>query len=365
MDEIIQQTVNPRAIAHAKLYAEREAALATQANTRVRAAMAAVVTQTVADNRALVVDTSHWSGKVTPEMLAGFDGVIAKMGGNESPASTSPYDSQWETTVQAAYDVTNADGTRGIPCGGYWMVNPRIWSESGVTPNDATLSKISAADHKLMNMLEKQLRAGAGWKAVTSVWFDLEEASTWISGGGKLVITDDNIRATVEDLRNRIVPLQAQGRWPKFEIGVYSRASWIDEIDKGRQLRTWLENHPEIELWTADYRVQSIPAWKTAADVRAFGMPKALSTKYPVSFGWNDKRPLAWSIWQYWGSGWADLNVYNGDKAALYKWLNYSPRGQVVTPPPPPPPTTDTEARLTALEADMKALKEWRDWRPA
>ena len=298
--ELMQPTINPRLSGRTKLFAERQAALAALQNDRVRSSVAAVVTETVADNRALVIDTSHWSGKVTPEMLAGFDCVIAKMGGNESPATTNPYDSQWENTVQAAYDVVNADGTRGIPCGGYWMVNPRIWSEAGVTPNEATLSKISNGDHKIMTMLEKQLRAGAGWKAVTSVCFDLEEASQWISGGGKLVITDDNIRATIEDLRNRIVPLQAQGRWPKFEIGIYSRASWIDEIDTGRQLRTWLENHPEIELWTADYRVQAIPAWKTAADVRKFGMPKALNSKYPASFGWTDKRPLAWSLWQYW-----------------------------------------------------------------
>jgi hypothetical protein len=363
--ELMHPTINPRLSGRTKLFAERQAALAALQNDRVRSSVAAVVTETVADNRAMVIDTSHWSGKVTPEMLAGFDCVIAKMGGNESPATTNPYDSQWENTVQAAYDVVNADGTRGIACGGYWMVNPRIWVEAGVTPNEATLSKIGNGDHKLLAMLEKQLRAGAGWKAVQVVAFDIEEASTWISGGGKLVITDDNIQETVEDLRNRIVPLQAQGRWPKFELAVYGRASWFDEYDKGRQLRTWLENHPEIEIWTADYRVTSIPTWKTAADVRAYGMPKALNPKYPAAFGWTDKRPLAWSIWQYWGSGWADLNVYNGDKAALYKWLNYSPRGQVVTPPPPPPPTTDTEARLTALEADMKTLKEWRDWRPA
>ena len=353
--ELMQPTINPRLSGRTKLFAERQAALAALQNDRVRSSVAAVVTETVADNRALVIDTSHWSGKVTPEMLAGFDCVIAKMGGNESPATTNPYDSQWENTVQAAYDVVNADGTRGIPCGGYWMVNPRIWSEAGVTPNEATLSKISNGDHKIMTMLEKQLRAGAGWKAVTSVCFDLEEASQWISGGGKLVITDDNIRATIEDLRNRIVPLQAQGRWPKFEIGIYSRASWIDEIDTGRQLRTWLENHPEIELWTADYRVQAIPAWKTAADVRKFGMPKALNSKYPASFGWTDKRPLAWSLWQYWGSGWADLNVYNGDKAALYKWLNYTPRG-AVTPPPVEPPTTG-DAELAALTARVAAIE--------
>jgi len=364
MTEIIQQWTTPRALMHEKLMRERQDALNTLSNPRIRAASEAVITATVADNRAVIVDTSHWSGKVTPEMLTGFDGVIAKMGGNESAASASPYDSQWETTVQSAYDVVNADGTKGIPCGGYWMVNPRIWIEAGVTPNDSGLSKISMADHKIMTMLEKQLRAGAGWKAVKVVAFDIEEASTWISGGGKLVITDDNIRATVEDLRNRIVPLQVQGRWPKFEIAVYGRASWFEEYDKGRQLRTWLENHPEIELWTADYRVQSIPAWKTAADVRAFGMPKALSTKYPTSFGWTATRPLAWSIWQYWGSGWADLNVYNGDKDAFYKWLDYTPRGQVVTPPPVDPPTTgdadiaEIKSRLARLEAWMKAVKE-------
>ena len=361
---LIEQ-MNPRLMHKAALQRERAAAMATFATeSRQRAAALAVVSQVVADNRALIADTSHWSGIITAERLAGFDGVIGKMGGNESAASASPYDDQWSNTVQAAYDVVNADGTRGIPCGGYWMLNPRIWIEAGVTPSEAGLSKISNGDHKILNMIERQLRAGAGWKAVSSVWFDLEEASTWISGGGKLVITDDNIQETLEDLRNRIVPLQAEGRWPKFEIGVYSRASWIDSIDTGRQLRTWLENHPEIELWTADYRVKAIPAWTTASDVREKGMPVPLNSKYPTSFGWTDKRPLAWSIWQYWGSGWADLNVYNGDKAAYYKWLNFTPRGQVVTPPPVEPPTTgDTDmAKLTArverLEAWMKAVKE-------
>lgn len=362
MTDIIQHWTNPRLISREKLMEERQAALAAQANPRVRSAMAAVAAEPVADNRALIVDTSHWSGKVTPEMLAGFDGVIAKMGGNESPATTSPYDTQWENTVQAAYDVVNADGTLGIPCGGYWMVNPRIWIEAGVTPNEATLSKIGNGDHKLLNMLEKQLRAGAGWKAVKMVAFDIEEASTWISGGGKLVVTDDNIQETVEDLRNRIVPLQAQGRWPQFEMLIYGRASWFDEYDKGRQLQTWMENHPEIEIWPADYRVQSIPTWKTAEDVRKFGMPKPFSAKYPVSFGWTDKRPLPWSIWQYWGSGWADLNVYNGDKAAFYKWLNYTPRGAVVPPPPvEPPPVVGDLAALTArierLEKFMATVK--------
>jgi hypothetical protein len=66
------------------------------------------------------------------------------------------------------------------------------------------------------------------------------------------------------------------------------------------------------------------------------------------------------------GTGRTDVSSISKTPAALNAWLKFTP--VVVDPDPEPDPDPDPEPEptdLTALTARVKALEDWRDWRPA
>ena len=61
-------------------------------------------------------------------------------------------------------------------------------------------------------------------------------------------------------------------------------------------------------------------------------------------------RDSAWDIWQFWGKGWADLNLFRGAQAELYAWLGLQPR------PAPAPADPLADDLLGDLKRHLQTL---------
>lgn len=300
-----------------------------------------------------VADTSHYSGTVTSEMLEGFAMVIAKGGGNESGIQWSPFDAKFAQTVDAAFHTRRADGRIGIPCGMYWFICPRVYTDRGMRGTLGELTGIPNERHIVLGQIERALKAGVnGWKAVSSIWFDVEEASLNSSGQR---ITAVMIRDTLDDLYARMVGKMDRGDWPRYRLGIYSRKSWFTEYDKGGVIEDWVRGHTDLGIWVADYRVYDYPAYRKGSDIRT--QPRSWLSKVPESFGVTEKRGKEWHLWQFWGHGWADLNVWNGSEGELLDWVGYTPRGEA-HPEPESPPASASSGGGMYLSAFERVLEE-------
>lgn len=304
--------------------------------------------------RPLVADTSHYSPPVTPEMLRGFSMVIAKGGGNENPLAVTPFDPDFAGTVEAAWHTPRRDGRVGIPAGMYWFINPRVYLDRGMQGTAEELGGLADARHPVLPQIEQALRAGnQGWKAVSSLWFDVEEASLRLHNPG-VTITPRHIRDMLADLHQRIRSKMARGEWPRLVLGVYSRKSWFTQYDPQRLILDWIAGQPELAIWTADYRVYRQPAFTSGLDIRE--EPRSWLRQVPESFGECAGRGKAWHLWQFWGSGWADLNLYNGNEEELLAWLDYRPREAPAPVGEPVPGPAGCDAALTRIEGRLTAM---------
>jgi hypothetical protein len=218
----------------------------------------------------------------------------------------------------------------------------------------------------------KQILASVKHKAISAFWFDIEDASD-VQGSG--VCGDVWITEALEHLRERITANKLAGTFPKIPLGVYSRNSFIyaynpDGSARYPGLQTWLEQHPEVLIWTANYRSMAGGKFPLAT-LRTTARPAEISK--PSAFGYNPKKPRLreWSCWQYYGSAGGlkpylapevaegtsaiDLNLWNGDVAAMRADLGIV---EVTPPPVEPPPATGGDyealaARVAAIEARL------------
>jgi len=268
-------------------------------------------------------------------------------------------DNQFANHVQRFYDGF------AVPMA-YWVVNSAYYTDRQM--NMSNLANMTNDKHTVLQCIIESLRAGDRWKAVGILWFDCE-----LPGAG-----DVWNAAYLEDLRSRIVALQKAGQFPKVLLGVYSRKSWIDTQPA---VQVWLEQHPEILIWGANY-LTSFPGLKadSLAQVRAQRLP--ITGQTPRWFGDNQAKPKLYKrFWQYHGtapgcqpvtcpeisgngtpSG-LDLDVCEYTRKELFALVGMTDRLGAVEPPPPPPPPvppTDIEARLLALETRITSLETTR-----
>jgi len=283
-----------------------------------------------------------------------IDFGIAKLGGSEAGVFLDP---KFSDHVQSIYDA------QAIPMA-YWYVDSSWYTDKQFTVGGVTSQ--TNDNHPILQTIIRGLRAGNGWKAVKALFLDLETI-----GSG-----DVWNALYIEDLRNRIVDLRKTGGFPNIPMGIYSRSGFVNPAPS---VRTWVENHPEIIVWTANY-LGAFPGYSgPLADVRANRLP--LATQNPLWFGDNAKQPKQYKrIWQYHGSfpggqavtcpevlnnqgqpSWLDLNVTEYTPAEMRAEFG----AVVVTPPPPPPPAEDPsdlveiKARVTALEAWARSLPKY------
>jgi len=321
------------------------------------------------DNRAWGTDICVFqdAAKFAPGVI---DFGVARMNvSNGDPIK----DSKFAQHIQAFYDAC------AVPMA-YWVVNSSYYTNRQMTLTNMTQQ--SNGNHPILNCIQQSLHAGSGWKAVGVLWFDVE-----MPGAG-----DVWNAAYLEDLRNRMVTLQKTGEFPKIILGVYSRKSFIDTQPA---VVTWLEQHPEIAIWTANYRTDT-PALvaNDLAQVRALRQP--ITGHAPIWFGDNAAKPKQYKrFWQYHGTGGGckaitcpeisgnnipsglDLDIFEGTRKELFEMVGMTDRLGIVPPPPPPiiPPDiegrlkwlearaselTDASERINHLETQVKALETWR-----
>lgn len=302
------------------------------------------------DGKAWGIDLSRY--QAVANIPAGvIDFGIAKLGGSENGVFTDP---KFSAHVQSIYDAG------AVPLA-YWYVDSSYYTSRGYTMSGMTGQ--TNDKHPILQKIIDGLRAGNGWKAVKALFLDLETP-----GAGDIWNA-----AYLEDLRNRIADLRKTGGFPNIPLGLYSRASFIDNQ---LSVRTWLEQRPEVIIWTANY-TSALPALNAPlAQIRRDRLP----VQKPLWFGDNTAKPKQYRrFFQYHGSSAStaaiscpevlngsgnpsalDLNVWEGSPAELRAEFGMTQ----TTPPPVEPPTTgDTDlaklaARVERLEAWMKAVKE-------
>lgn len=228
------------------------------------------------------------------------------------------------------------------------------------------LKKMTNDRHPLIAPIIEQLRAGNWWKKVGALFIDMET-----DGAG-----DVWNAAVAEDIRDRLIDMSRTNAAPPWlRVGVYSRQSWMKE---NPAVVTWLEQHPEVWIWPANYVTTYPGVHRTLAEHKAKSRP--LSNQNPIIFGLNDLKPKTLPLmWQFHGTfpggkyatcpevltdkktpAGLDLNLLDCTREELFALFGWTdPLKDGGTPPPPPPPVvdeTDLEKRVDALEEKVKEM---------
>ena len=291
-------------------------------------------------NTTLVVDVSKW--------VPGFDVGVLKMGGVRAIVArigeglNDKADPTFGPYVQAAYD-------NDIPAMGYYVIHPEMIDNTK-----------GCVDEHLA-----RIKAFTANKALTAIWIDSEItkdarglpiAPQWIS---------DRTRSLIDE---------TQRAFPKLKVGLYTGGWYVDAYSP--QMKTWMYKYP---LWWAYYTITTggFVEW---SDLEKY-YPAALPKNIPP--GANGKDAAALTLWQWTGDklklpgmysdenkvnrAAADINFFMGNEQALYRWLDYVPRGTQPDPDPEdptdpqqPPATGDLAALMTELlkiGADVKVIK--------
>lgn len=292
---------------------------------------------------ALGPDVSHWTPK--DYNIEGSDFIIIKMGGSEtSHPYDNPYtDSNFNYWVDKAWNTPNRNGGVGIPVIVYWMQNPRVYFENGISKEQ--LYSFSEQDHIVFKEIIKAWHSGKAWKNILEFFFDFEEASLW-GGGSDLwqwIYTDE--------LKNRIThKVNANEQpypFPPVKIGMYSRLSFIKQHPA---IMNWLRVNTDVSTWPANYprRIPNSNPNITADEVRELYLPLDHWVPYPLldmTLPDNKAREKSWDYWQF--SGEPDWNVFNGTPQELYSRLGFVARENNNIPPEPDPiPEDPTSAKV-------------------
>ncbi len=292
-------------------------------------------------------DLSHYDAGTLAEKTAkykGVDFIIAKIGGSEDYRGPG-IDDRWNDHAQLAWDLD-------VPLIGYWFANPRTFLEGQLSM--ASVNTMTNEAHPIVSKILQALRNGTGWKQIKELYLDYEEASYW--SDPKWPINDVWMRFYIEDVRNRLKGMMGSGTLPRFEIGVYSRKSFVDLHDNNdHSIQQYLIGRPELSIWSASYP-REVSNALSVAEIKASWLP--LDTWKPYQFGSSPARSLPVAFWQFAGD--VDWNVAMQTPAQLYARLGFAQHG--ATPPPvePPPVEPPTSPDLTALMARVAELEAWR-----
>ena len=299
-------------------------------------------------DKAFGIDLSHWQASATlAEGSADF--VICKCGGSDAGVYK---DDRFAQHVQAAYDA------KALVMA-YWYVDSRYYTNRQMTMQNVTNQ--SNDQHPILQAILESMHAGTGWKAVSCLFLDVEDGTA----GDVWDMT------YCEDLRNRIAALRAAGKFPNIPLGIYSRSGIVDARPA---LRTWVEQHPELVVWTANY-LMAFPGLTATnlAQVKEQRLP--LTTQAPRWFGDNPAKPKTFKrFWQYHGSfaggqpvtcpeilggGGApsalDLDVSEYTRAEMFAAFNATDRLGAIDPGDPPTGDPDL-ATLTKRVDDLETM---------
>ena len=286
---------------------------------------------------ALGPDVSHW----TPLdfNIEGSDFLIIKLGGSEtSHPYKNPYlDVNFNYWVDRAYNTPNPQGGMGIPVLVYWMQNPRVYLENGISKEQ--LYQFSENNHPVFSEVLKGWHSGKAWKNIKEFFFDFEEASTWgqTNDAWQWIYTDELVNRLIHKQNANEQPYP----FPEVKIGFYSRQTFIK---RHPAMMNFLLVNKNISTWPANYP-QRIPN-VSAKEIRENYLPLDYWVPYPLldmSKPENQLREKSWDYWQF--SGEPDWNLFNGTPQELYNRLGFVPR-DIDEPEPDPIPEEPTSAKV-------------------
>jgi hypothetical protein len=302
---------------------------------------------------ALGKDISHYDDlTVDDPRIRGVDFLIVKMGGSENHPNTpmgNPYiDDKFNRYVQLAYDLPNPQGGFGVPLVVYWFSGVRVYPDNGVV--ERNLHEYTEENHIVLSLMLKAWHSGAAWKQIKEIFFDYEEPCYWMDLPYK--IEEYWVRLYHEDFRERLVykmrnnPADAAFPFPTIPIGLYSRRSFMTQHNTSPySLKPWLDQHPELSTWPANYP-RKVPNTASVAEVRKSWLPLASWKPYAL------RDDGSWTYWQFAGD--PDWNLYNGTPQELYKRLNFTPRDVVVPPIDPPVTVKKYYAKIRKTSVGLK-----------
>lgn len=128
---------------------------------------------------------------------------------------------------------------------------------------------------------------------------DLEEHTVRESNHGEAVLA-------YTDLYMNLLLGMERGDIPRMKIGVYSRASWINQFPV---LRKHIENDERLFIWTANWLRGKVTTLESIQNLREV-QPKGL----PIPFGTNYKRRKPVTFHQF-----------AGDSGLQYRFRDFSP----------------------------------------
>lgn len=299
--------------------------------------------------KAIGVDISLYQPVVDYGKLArDFDFAIIRCGGGESEI-----DKMFAQHVQGCYDA-------GIPALAYYWFDPIPYFRWG-------LNNLPTADKDPLLLHLKRLLK---YKAILGLCIDHEQ---WWADWGKYYdytsgkISRDQVpmispawmQQTVNLFLNHI---QDDPELKGLPLINYS-AKWFVDMYPGIDLARQLTNG--YHLWTASYPSESYPATVKQLSGKAEllnYLPK--DTTSPVLFG----AATTWKFWQFSGdrltlpyitdtlgrpSG-MDLDLYNGTRAELFRWLGYETPENEPEPEAQPEPGGGTVDNAVLLDIQSK-----------
>jgi len=311
----------------------------------------------------VVVDLSHYNIADISLMKGTVDLIISKAGEMVPGWSEfEQYDYKFAQNCQAAYEA-------GIYFGAYIFLSPDDWIVNQKTGGLPAYKNLSRADDMEYQLYRK-------WVANKVVCLHAMDVEKCYINGNKAngVIPPGWIIANLDmfykHLREGIAANEIQDA-PIFLYSGEWYANGFCVAEKTNLMYDWVAKHPEVYIWSADYRQQKLGT-TTWANVRTW-YPVDTAAPYYLN---SATMPL---LWQWNGGGGVkvgtdyvnkvltyretDLNACSVDKVALYKILKV---GTVTPPTPPEPPTPPApgevidvaaRARLDKLEAWAKSYK--------
>lgn len=319
----------------------------------------------VYDNRAIVLDISHYQNKVD-WAKCDADYVIIKAG-----ESTGP-DVKCAEHVQGAYDA-------GIPTGLYWFFDPALYALAGFGLNDISRWWSPEQDKQLQALIN-QCRTKVFHSLAIDIerwWLSYAEYYDYVNGKRPLdqvgKITNAWISTSAKVFCGRVLDWLKRA-YPDGEGGTTKRlmiysANWFIDAH-APDMRAWIDQY---EQWPAEYKQPAVSV--TIANLAEY-KSKYLSTYGPdVKPKWLGNKP--WTLWQISGDKFklpwvlgatgqpsaVDINISALPREQFLAWLGVSS----ATPPPPdeepdpePGPTGDLAAvvaKLDALAADVAAIR--------
>lgn len=262
----------------------------------------------------LVLDVSHHQTFNYDLVKKYVDGVIIRLG----------FGTQADSLVDKHYQ-----GFKDIPCAGYQWFRPD-------------------QDVKMQIDLVRRVTEGKDIKVIFS---DQEQRGHWVLGQD--IAPYYSAAVLSEKARQHVEGLDLHG----FEMGIYSRASWISAFAK--PMYSWMFNY---ETWLASWPFAKGAITTSWESLISYWAPKKFSPYFTTDWP-ADKKNL--SAWQWSGDKFIVPGIFTVNGAPRTSDFNFISdalfekftMGSVPPPPPPPPvveppaPTPTTlEERLTVAE---------------